>query len=331
MAKSRSGPGKVESVLSWSIIGVLGLVGLWVVMKNFTVNPAVKLAGLQATARTGPSAGADLPAFLPPSQLAAERIESFGPDKLHLKINGKAELYLASGFKRLIARRFRLKGRSGEWFEVFRYEMTSIGSAFAAYSQQRRPRAEFLGLTPYAYWTANGLFMVHGPYYVEVIGSRPNPALKRIILSWAGRFVAATKVKVRQVPQLSWFPTENLAPHSFRYWVKSALGFRQLNRVFAAVYGRGNQALTAFISRRASAAEAAGLARNMVQTLVKSGGRLLPVPKNMPATQVVSIAGIHLIIFNQGPWLAGVHQAEDLAAALALARRLQRHLQSRGS
>jgi hypothetical protein len=317
--------------LSWSVIGVLGLVGLWVVAQSFTVNPAVKLAGLQATARTGPSAGDDLPVLLPSSQLAAERTESFGPDKLHLKINGKAELYLASGFKRLTARRFRLKGRKGDWFEVLCYEMASIGSAFAVYSQQRRPRAEFVALTPYAYWMANGLFMVHGPYYVEVIGSRPNPTLKRVILSWGGRFVDATPVKVRAVPELSWFPAENLAPRSFRYWVKSALGLRQLNRVFAAVYGTGNQALTAFISRRTSATEAAGLARSMVQTLVKSGGRLLPSPKNMPAARVVAIAGIHLIVFNQGRFLAGVHQAEDLAAALALARRLQRHLQSRGS
>jgi hypothetical protein len=331
MATSRSGPDKVESVVAWFVIGILGLVALWAVTKSFTLNPAVKLAGLKAAGQAGGGAAADLPPYLPASQLTADRIERFGPDNLHLKIDGKAELYLASGFKALTARRFRLAGPGGDWFEVFRYEMVSVASAFAAYSQQRRPRAEFLPLTPYAYWMANGLFLVHGRYYVEVIGSRTDAALKRAILAWGRRFVAATKVRTPRVAELSWFPTADLDPRGFLYWVKSALGFRRLDRVFAAVYGRGNRALTAFVSRRASAAEAADLAREMIQTLVKSGGRLLAAPKDLPTAQVVVIAGLHLVVFHQGRFLAGVHQAEDLPAALALARRLQRHLSSRGS
>ncbi len=331
MATSKSGPDKVESFFAWFVIGVLGLVALWTGAKSLTVNPAVKLAGLQATVKPGGRVQTDLPPFLPASRLTADRTEKFGPNNLHLKIDGKAELYLASGFRGLTARRFRLTGPGGDWFEVFCYEMTSVASAFAVYSQQRRPRAEFLGLTPYAYWMANGLFMVHGQYYVEAIGSRTDPALKRVILAWARRFVAATKVQTQRVAELSWFPTENLDPRGFLYWVKSALGFRRLDRVFAAVYGRGNRALTAFISRRASAAEAADLARDMIQTLVKSGGRRLATPRDLPTAQVATVAGMYLVVFHQGRYLAGVNQAEDLTAPLALARRLSRHLRSRGS
>ena len=68
--------------------------------------------------------------------------ENFNPQNLYHKINGKADLYLASGFVSLKAQRYHLEGDPNSWLEMLAYQMKSPRAAFAVYSQQRRPDAK---------------------------------------------------------------------------------------------------------------------------------------------------------------------------------------------
>lgn len=58
---------------------------------------------------------APLPAYLPENLVPLGPEETFDPETLSDKIDGKAELYLSSGFVKLTTRRFAKKGNPGDW------------------------------------------------------------------------------------------------------------------------------------------------------------------------------------------------------------------------
>ncbi|MGB5421565.1 MAG: DUF6599 family protein, partial [Desulfobacterales bacterium] len=104
-------PSRFETVLSFGILSVLALTAGVILMRQSHFNPAVlQLAADQVISGS--------PAALPASQTAAALVplpqdvsvltgpETFGPDTLSDKIDGKAELYLSAGFKRLQCQRF---------------------------------------------------------------------------------------------------------------------------------------------------------------------------------------------------------------------------------
>ena len=79
-------------------------------------------------------------------------IESYGPETLSDKIDGKADLYLPAGFKEMSCRKFNLDTAADKAFvEVFIYDMGSAANAFAVFSGQRRPGSPNIPLTANAY------------------------------------------------------------------------------------------------------------------------------------------------------------------------------------
>ncbi len=97
--------------------------------------------------------------------------ESFGPDTLFEIINGDADLYLKAGFERLDTRHFNLKSPPRDELSVFIYQMKQHRSAFAVYSVRRDEEARPSPLTRFAHRDQNGLFLVHGPYYIEILAA----------------------------------------------------------------------------------------------------------------------------------------------------------------
>ena len=121
---------------------MLGLIAVWLLVQQSRFNPAVT-AVLQAPGLAGriqagaPSATAGLiPEAAGFTPLAAA--QSYGPDNLSDKIDGKAELYLSAGFKEMSCRSFTLENPQGAHLEVFVYDMGSPQNAYAVFSSQRR-------------------------------------------------------------------------------------------------------------------------------------------------------------------------------------------------
>ncbi|MBU0516238.1 MAG: hypothetical protein KJ621_15855, partial [Proteobacteria bacterium] len=252
--------------------------------------------------------------------------ESFGPHNLHLKIDGKAELYLQSGFKKMICQRFALKADPKVWFEVFVYDMGTIAPAFAVYSQQKRADVRGLDLGAFAYGTKNALFLVHGGLYVEIIGAQADPRLEKAMVALARNLVARTKVTERSIAELGVFPPQGLERGNLLFFTNNAFGYDKFDRVFAAGYDLGGQKVTAFLSRRKDAAAAAALAQGFARFLIRNGGKAVPPPPGIPGCAAVEIAGVYEVVFSRGVFLAGVHQAENRAAAFTLAGQLYRRL-----
>jgi hypothetical protein len=256
--------------------------------------------------------------------------ETFGPENLSEKINGKAELYLSAGFVRLISQRLAAEKESGAWVEVFVYHMGSVQNSFAVYSLQHRYDAEKLDLGKFAYKTENAVFFVHGPYYVEIIASAVQERLSELMVSFGKIFVRQTKISEGVISELALFPSRYLNEQSFTLIPSDGFGFHRFNSIFTAQYTVGETELTAFLSQRNSPAEAAELVEAYTLFLLANGGTEVKRSLDIPGARLVEIMDTFELIFNHDHILAGVHEAETRDAAEKIAIMLKHNLEGAG-
>jgi len=268
---------------------------------------------------------ADLGPLTPAGFETLSKTETYDSENLYEKINGKAGLYLDSGFKKLITQRFVNKDDSNLWMELFIYDMDTIANAFSVYSTQKRPDVEMLSFAypRFYYKTGNSLYFVHGQYYVEVVGSSESTKLLSAMVDIAQKISGALAADADTGPlevKMALFPKENIVPGSIRLYLTSAFGFEGLTDTFAADYRCGDQTVTAFLSRQANAKEARMIAESCYQFLIDNGGveKIIPMAAKYSG-KMIDIDGATEIILAIGPFVAGVHEAESYECALELA------------
>ena len=335
----KSGQNSVSHRQTWiSLIILLTLVSIAVTMVTvqFRFNPAVIQSTGAAVSPTGAGKATAPPAVdslleLPPGIRPLTPAETFPPDRMSDKINGKAELYLSAGCKGLRSQRYTdsPSPAAERWMEIFIFDMGSHENAFAVYSSQRRDDAQPLDLTPDGYRTQNALFFIHGSFYVEFIASEATPEALRAMEKMSAGFIGATAVQAAAVQEPELFPADGLVRDSIRLIPDDAFGFDRLDRVYAATYSVNESDMTAFLSNRSSTQAATELAAAYRDFLVQFGGTDLTTQSNIdiPGASVIEILGTIEIIFTRGNYLAGVHEAADLSSAAAVARALQHRLE----
>ena len=257
--------------------------------------------------------------------------ERYEPANLSDKIDGKAELYLSAGFQGLQTRRFALQGNPQQWMERYVYDMGGFRNAFAVFSGQRRPGSQALALADEGYLAANGLFLVQGRYYLEIIASQLSPALQDGMKALARAFVQAHPGSTETLASTRRFPPQGQVPHTIALIPANAFGLDQLDWVYTAQYQWGAAQATAFVSPRASAEEAQRLVRACRQYFLDYGGQNLDVAGLPQGSGAIAILDSYEIIFAYGNYLAGVHEATDLEHAVKLATDLLRILQEAGN
>jgi hypothetical protein len=341
MSASSAYPSRAQSLTSLVVLAVLALVALGVWLKQgsydpraWGVPPALKgqAAGVAGGGPLDPLL--DLAALIPPGLTAMGPAESFDPGSLSDKIDGKAELYLAAGFKALATRRYQLAAEPALWLEAYVFAMAEDRGAFSVFSVQRRSEARTLDLTPNAYQTTNAVFLAQGPYYLEIVASAPRPELTEATRAWAKAWLAlapapAAAAGPAEADERGLLPP-GMLPESLSLLASDVFGFDKLNQVFVATYALGGEEATAFLSRRADPAEAGNLARDYAALLLANGGQARPVPEGLAGAQLIEVAGTWELVFSQGRFLAGVHQAESAAAAQELGMRLHDSLKKVG-
>ena len=264
-----------------------------------------------------------------PDQLAGlTPPELFDPLRLSDKINGKAELYLASGFERLESQRFSIKGTERPWLEMFSYNMGKFENAYSVFSVQRRENAASVDLVEYAYQTENALFLVHGPYYLEIIASEPTEQMLEAMRLLAGAFVDQVKVVQESISENRLFPVEGLVADSIARIPANAFGHERLDKVFTAQYQIKEFEITAYFSRRDTDAEASELATAYREFLLRFGGKAHSIELPIENAAVINILDTYEVVFSIGPYMAGVREADDLQQAITLAMQLYQHLKT---
>ncbi len=320
-----------ERRLSLAILGFLALIAGAMLVVQDRYDPAVwreqagtVKADVPAQAQeTAPAGDAkDIPAGLVPVSAA----EQYDSNTLSDKIDGKADLYLSAGFQSLATRRFALAGDKSRWMERFLYSMGSLRNAYAVFSAQRRPNVKPLELTPYAYLAGNGLFFVHGPFYMEIIASDASPEVQAGMNALAKAFIASQVVKAEDLAELRLFPSDHRITGSIKLAASSAFGIEGLDGVFTADYAGDQAEALAFVSKRVSRDEAQSLAARFHAFWLDFGGEKIAPPADLQGAGIVLILDNYEICLAQNDYLIGVHEATSLEFGLGLVQQLQRNI-----
>ncbi len=253
--------------------------------------------------------------------------ERYDENSLSDKIDGKADLYLSAGFKALETRRFALAQDPSRWMERYVYDMGSRLHAFAVYSAQRRKDGREIGIAPYAYLSSNGLFLVHGPYYVEIIASEASEAMQARLEALGQIFIKEHPVASGTIAELDLFAAEHRLPGSRKLIANAAFGIQGMDGVFTAEYADGPDRATAYIARRADAGQAGASAEAFIAFWKEYGAETLAPPAQHPAARIAFILDNYEVVMVTGPYLFGVHEASSLDFGLKVAARLRQTIE----
>ena len=315
-----------ETIVALCVLASLVAIATGMAMVQSRFNPAVVnfLQGAADRAKGLAAAPATAEPVLPlPEGMALlTPAERFDRETLSDKIDGKAELYLSAGFIRLECQRLNLAGQPDLWVEVFIYDMGSFENAYAVFSTQRRADAITLDFAEFAYRAENAFFFVHGPFYLELIASGTDERLRASMDALARAFIRSRPVAQATITERDLFPRTGLVETSISLISADAFGVADLDRVFTATYSIAGAEMTAFLSRRADPQEAAGLAGGYVDFLKAYGGEVKASDDPVPGAAVVAILDMYEVVFAEGPFLAGVHEAPDRDKAVMLAKEL---------
>jgi len=265
-----------------------------------------------------------MPSYLPENLIPMGPEEAYDRQTLSDKIDGKAELYLSSGFVKLSARRFARRKDPKNWLELFIFEMSDPTSAFSVYSTQRRKDATPVELGVSAYATEGALFFTNGPQYVEIVSASKDLAEDMVAL--AKNLVEAGPRYRGGQTESSLFPPEFLDESSVSLIMSDVFGFSGLDRVYTARYGFGNDQITAFISKRRDPEEAAGLAAAYGRFLVDNGGVEAGEIAGAPDSRIYKVFDTYEVVLYSGKFFAGVHEADNIEKAKDVASRIYRKL-----
>ncbi len=335
MARGKAKVGSAQKLTGYGILAVLALIAVGLLIQQSRFNPAVIVAlrapllpgRPQAVSRTPTATAALLPEVSGFTPLAP--VESFSPENLSDKIDGKAELYLPAGFKEMSCRSFGLGAADGAHVEVFLYDMGSAPNAYAVFSGQRRPGSPGISLTANAYATANALFFTQGRFYVEIVADRASEALNSSLEAYATALLAKIPSEGETKDQAALFPKEGLAPDTVRLSATDAFGLEGFNNVLTGEYSLKAGKATAFVAQRDTPEQAQAEARRYLDFLAANGYRKIQTPGPPGDLPVLSLEDSFEMVFVQGRTLVGVHDASSLAAALELAANLRAALKGK--
>lgn len=168
---------------------------------------------------------------------AMGELEVYSADTLYEKINGRAPAYIGFNFQELTFRTVLIEGQSGQYLDVFVYQMDTPVNAFGIFSMEREAGAESVDFVADGYRSDMGFFFRQGNTYVQVIASDVSEA----VMAAAERFSSELASNIPEddagVGAAAMLPLDYQVPGSVSYIQEYAYGLEQLNDVFEARYG----------------------------------------------------------------------------------------------
>ncbi len=125
--------------------------------------------------------------------------------------------------------------------------------------------------------------------------------------------------KAAHIPELSFFPQENLVAGSHKLYLASAFGFEGFTDIFTAQYKLGDETITAFFSKRSDSRDAQLVAKSYYNFLLENGGELKPAINKTLEGKVVDFYDTTEIVSAAGPFVFGIHEAESQQSAEKIA------------
>lgn len=319
MGQSTHPTTRSERLMGLLILIVLVWIGRWVFEQQFRFNAALLTHTAAAPAAVTPlqspsPTASPMSNFLPENLAPLSAPETFSPDTLSDKIDGRAELYLSANVVELQCQRFAHLSDPSSWMEVSIYDMGGARNAFAVYGIQRREDSRDIDVADFAYKTPNALFFVRGKFYIEIVAAAVTERIAADMETFAKRFCDNVPGDRKSVPEVDLFPTDHMVPGSMILYMKDGLGFEQFDNLFIASYKIGNEEAAAFLTVRKTDTEAADLVKAYAKALLANGGVEEQTAGADEWARLFNVFGAYELVFARGRTVAGVHEAGKDAA-----------------
>lgn len=334
MSAIQNRPKRLESVISFCLLIILIIIAALIILRQLDFKKTIATPQTYTTATTQPNkTQADSTEKIPVTSFAPATFEtllkakSYNPDNLYEKINGKAPLYLESGFAELFTRRLVSKNDSDLWFEIYVYDMANAKNAFSVFSRQRRAEADIISIfhPDFGYRTSNALYFAHGRYYIELVGASESNELFNAMTETALNIQNNLTIRDVGISEISLLPAENIIPGSFKLYLTNAFGFEGLTDTFTALYKSDDDQIVVFLSKRSDQQQAKAVAESYYNFLINNGGTEKIIDE-LPIGRILDFYGTTEIIFTVDQFVAGVHEAENQNSAIPAATMLHKNL-----
>ncbi len=311
---------RLESAISICLLGILFLIAVAVFVKQSDVD--MSRFGIETTT-AGLSLQQILDSIVPDGFKKLSKIEPYYAENLYEKINGKAPLYIEAGFIKLSTQRFVSQADENLVMELYIFDMARTRNAFSVYSVQKRAEVDILPDMQFAYKTSNAFYFTHGQYYIELVGFAESDELLAAMAEVTRKI--RTNLAVHDdtaIPEIEHLPKDNLVPGSIKLYLASAFGFEGLTDIFAARYELNGETITAFLSKRSGPKDAEAVAESYRNFLTENGATVSKATNKTLEGKVLDFYDTTEIIFAIGPFVGGIHEAENQKSAEELAARL---------
>lgn len=315
------GAGAVGIILLLVLLGIVA--GVFVAQGRYdrkVFNPQEVLAASLEAGETGNSESSVLAQAGPEGYEPMTAMEVYGPDSLYEKINGKAPLYLDSGFEQLRTQRFVNSEDADSWFELYVYDMGAGDNAFSVYSTQKRLGVRDLDTARYSYETEDAVFAAAGPYYIELIGTGESGPLMEEKRETLANLVSQLNIGSEETGQKEIFPAEGQIAGTVSLSVSSTFGYEEFVNVYTAQYEGEAEPVTLFYTQREDFETARQLGQGYIEFLLENGADR--VDTDIDFGEVLDFYGMIEVVFIKGNTVGGVHAAGDVEEAIALAEKL---------
>ncbi len=360
-ARKPAGVSGVEKAVGAAIVLALVAIGSAIFAKGQDINPdifglseesAAKIKGFDGDvtlagpdipigldgkpfmAVAGTHAESNQPLSLLPLKLDSEgwalsgETESFTADTLYMKINGRAELYLAYDVAKLNCASYEWSEAPDLFVDVYVYDMASPWNAFGIYAMERPPDPKAIAIGREGYDAVGSLFFWKGAYYVQVLPSEDTDDVNEVARSIARKIERQIDDAMAPIPGLSLLPDENRIAYSDRYVLRNALSQSFLNHVFTAQYETPAGPLTAFVSVRTDGNDAIELFQKYRDS-VGLYAKTLDAKSALGDIEcfAADVLGTIDLVFADGPVFAGVTEAPSLEEAIAFAKPFAQYIE----
>lgn len=266
-------------------------------------------------------------ALVPDGWELADPVAEFTPETLYEKINGNAELYLAYDVVKLTFATFINTDNSGQFIDVFIYDMGTPTNGFGIYSVERFEGEPPIGLGRAAYRSGANYFIWKGQYYIQIVASESTETFRKIGSALAERIAKALIDTGEPVRGLSALPKKDRIDESVKFFLVDAMGLDFMKRTYTADYNKNGLRVRAFLSQQPSVESARSIIAQYGEYAGKYGDGVENVAIDGIDLSVCDMGSRYDIVFQKGPFAAGVLSVKDRSLALKAAIDLWKQLE----
>jgi hypothetical protein len=153
-----------------------------------------------------------------------------------------------------------------------------------------------------------------------MVGSAESDVISKALDEVAQKLVDGLAIDENdRIQELDLLAGENIVEGSIKYELNGAFGYEGLNNTFTGRYKSGDENVTVFFSKRSNEEEAEELFKSYYDFLIEYGYKDSGVNFCGVNGKTVDYYGFQEIIFHDGVYVGGVHEAENQETAIQTA------------